>query len=392
MSSNPVNDDEEMQMRYSNKASSTDYDIARTEMNTRAPPFSMMALAAVEESKEDEGMEHSLALEQQGIGTHRTEPEPIHPGAVAVAGFDENEGNDGTVFIGDEECSTALESYNSRHPVTAHIVEENEDERRILEEQLQQREEELQRMLAERENVAVAQVILTEQEAPESDEASPHHRFSIGLCPLKNEITHACGQTIWWIVVIGMILVIFGIVLSVALPRILSTELTSVSEPTSAPPPRPIPQDLTDLLSSVSFDSGVALSTPSTPQSDALNWLADNTNLQSYSNETKVQRYVLATLYYSTNGDNWYGNVGWLNDSNECTDWWNDAEGPFCSSDGAIVELDLYNGDSGSRGGNNLNGKIPEEIGLLSNALGKYLLGIFPIQFNAFSDIVYSAS
>jgi hypothetical protein len=39
----------------------------------------------------------------------------------------------------------------------------------------------------------------------------------------------------------------------------------------------------------VSFDGGEALETSSTPQNMALNWLVENTNLDSYSDEKKIQ-------------------------------------------------------------------------------------------------------
>jgi len=48
----------------------------------------------------------------------------------------------------------------------------------------------------------------------------------------------------------------------------------------TTPAPTTVPQDpFTALLSSVSLDGGAALQTSSTPQNDALTWLAGNTNL-----------------------------------------------------------------------------------------------------------------
>jgi len=120
---------------------------------------------------------------------------------------------------------------------------------------------------------------------------------------------------------------------------------------------------LVNLLTSVSLDGGTALQSPSAPQNNALNWLAGNTNLNTYSDKKKIQRYVLATLYYSTNGGDWENNSGWLTDNDECG-WYNDAEGPFCADNSLVVELDLF--------GNNLKGVLPAELALLSNSLGRH--------------------
>jgi Leucine-rich repeat (LRR) protein len=119
----------------------------------------------------------------------------------------------------------------------------------------------------------------------------------------------------------------------------------------------------------VSPDGGTALATPLTPQNRAVNWLANNTNLDSYSDKRKIQRYTLGVLYYSTNGDSWRNNNGWLTDANECN-WSNGADGLFCDENGAIFELDLYDGS-----GNNLVGTIPIELTLLSDSVASLALG-----------------
>ena len=59
--------------------------------------------------------------------------------------------------------------------------------------------------------------------------------------------------------------------------------------------PNPQPM-LSDFLSSVSSDGGEALHTLSTPQNKALVWLANDTNLASYTDQEKIQRYALSML------------------------------------------------------------------------------------------------
>jgi hypothetical protein len=106
---------------------------------------------------------------------------------------------------------------------------------------------------------------------------------------------------------------------------------------------------LLPFLKSISPDGGVALSDMNTPQFRAATWLAGNTDLVNMSNRTKIQRYALATLYYSTGGDQWFTNYKWLTDSNE--------------DDGDLEMIFLQ--------ANNLHGQVPLELSLLSNSLGK---------------------
>jgi hypothetical protein len=42
-------------------------------------------------------------------------------------------------------------------------------------------------------------------------------------------------------------------------------------------------------------------------------------SLDTYSDAQKVQRYVMATLFFSTNGPNWIMSDGWLSNDGECT-------------------------------------------------------------------------
>lgn len=83
--------------------------------------------------------------------------------------------------------------------------------------------------------------------------------------------------------------------------------------------------------------------------------------MQQHPDWRKVQRYVLAVFYYSTNGDEWGDyNTGWLSDESECT-WSTAAFDPICNDAGVFTILAIR-----SPG---LGGTLPTElVTLLSEA------------------------
>lgn len=97
------------------------------------------------------------------------------------------------------------------------------------------------------------------------------------------------------------------------------------------------------------------------PQAKALSWLRSNKLLSTYSLSQRLQRFVLATLFYSTGGERrWIQKEGWLSDDNECS-WFTGIEtkSAVCNIDGAYRNLKL--------GNNQLRGTIPDELSLLSS-------------------------
>ena len=138
-----------------------------------------------------------------------------------------------------------------------------------------------------------------------------------------------------------------------------------VSSPSSAPNVYDTVDTVLRLLGELSLDGGFQLRSPDTPQHQAFQWLVHNfTLLESYNQTTIVQRYVLATLYYSTRGSEWTDNDGWLTAQNEC-DWYfrrNVFSIPICDDLGRLQKLEL-------NGGNGLVGTLPPELALLSNSL-----------------------
>lgn len=164
----------------------------------------------------------------------------------------------------------------------------------------------------------------------------------------------------FWIVALAIVGVLLGIFLGKA-PN-------SSNETDQSPTPSPSTLEfasLQELIESVSPNgsSTESLNDPSSPQYAALTWLEGNANLDVYPDWKKIQRYALAVLYYSTNGDDWLQNDGWLSDEDECS-WFTTAVPPLCDNEtGAILKV--------LQSENNLIGTIPHELALLSDSLRK---------------------
>ncbi|KAL7469425.1 hypothetical protein ACHAXS_011765 [Conticribra weissflogii] len=146
--------------------------------------------------------------------------------------------------------------------------------------------------------------------------------------------------------------------------------------PTSNPTPRG--EELKQVLTQYSPNSEENLSIQNSPQFYAMDWLLDDPNLASYDDDKKLQRWVLATLFYGLVGREWYTRKGWLDFDgdlmNECS--WHGIE---CNSMGFIVSIDLS--------GNGLMGNIPYEITHLHSCVylglsGNYLVGMDSSVFN----------
>jgi hypothetical protein len=172
----------------------------------------------------------------------------------------------------------------------------------------------------------------------------------------KNHCSSNTGVKIWCGIAVVLMVTTVAIILgTVLVPRIIM--MNRASDPPTSPSRQEVLQELESLLSSVSFDNGTALQMPLTPQNMALNWLANNTNLDTYSDAKKIQRFALATLFYSTNGTTWSVNDTWMSNHEDECGWYNN--GASLCTRGSIDRLNLEM--------NNLVGKIPNELALLSN-------------------------
>ena len=137
-----------------------------------------------------------------------------------------------------------------------------------------------------------------------------------------------------------------------------------------------------ELLTYIAFDNGIALRETGSAQNTAFEWLvSSNTNPQDLGSAEVIQTYALATLFYSTNGNNWERLDNWLaSDVNVCF-WYSTAGSDACAvdADGSyeLTQLSLNN--------NNLNGQLPLEIGHLASVEiislnNNNLTGVLPDQ------------
>jgi Leucine-rich repeat (LRR) protein len=92
------------------------------------------------------------------------------------------------------------------------------------------------------------------------------------------------------------------------------------------------------------------------PQARALRWLEGDVVEPTMMLWRMRQRYSLAVLFYSLNGQWWLNNSGWLTSSHECS-WYSDANP--CDLADRLVTLSMVR--------NNVSGTFPLEVGNLTD-------------------------
>mmetsp|Transcript_28035 Transcript_28035/g.78619 ORF Transcript_28035/g.78619 Transcript_28035/m.78619 type:complete len:1735 (+) Transcript_28035:155-5359(+) len=106
-----------------------------------------------------------------------------------------------------------------------------------------------------------------------------------------------------------------------------------------------------------------ALEDTTSPQYQALLFIFNRVpnNAGIFSDQRYLQRYALASLYFSTGGSQWRNDDDWLTNVTECQ-WYSSSQSiALCDGDGRLIELDLTD--------NNLRGTIPIELAMLSDSL-----------------------
>ncbi|KAL3910542.1 MAG: hypothetical protein SGILL_007654, partial [Bacillariaceae sp.] len=169
------------------------------------------------------------------------------------------------------------------------------------------------------------------------------------------------------ITVVGGVAVVVIIVVIVIL-------VTTLNSPNNNPDVSPTPAPVSDYeyLEQLFLPiSGTNITVVGTPQYQALDWLANDDaamlNIQTTSDLTLTQRYVMAIFFYSTGGPtSWVDDLRFLSIYSVCE--WPNVNGTEeaartdnevdCNEEGEITKIRIER--------NNLTGTIPHEIGVLT--------------------------
>lgn len=164
---------------------------------------------------------------------------------------------------------------------------------------------------------------------------------------------------------------------------------TPTRAPAASPTARPtIPNALeANLISLIQLSSpSTTFTDPASPQSQALAWImTDPISTEASSVKRMLQRFALATLWFSTGGAEWDDEVNWLEQTNEC-DWGKDAFAISCDGSGHLNRLDLF--------ATGLTGSLPAEIGLLTglaalNLGDNMMTGTVPAELDRLTHLAF---
>jgi hypothetical protein len=182
----------------------------------------------------------------------------------------------------------------------------------------------------------------------ENDDSTTNERNrGLDLGPL----TSSSGRSKKWILVIVVVVIVVSVVVGVVLtPVDKGKEATPVDA-----------EWLSEFIHGLPRYSLEAMVTnPNSPQAKALAWLQKDPHFNDYEDYRLYQRFALAVLYYSTNGDSWesWYRDQWLSNKNECL-WNPNYSDGICGRGSRLTNLDLlYNG---------MDGSVPAELSLLTD-------------------------
>jgi hypothetical protein len=121
-----------------------------------------------------------------------------------------------------------------------------------------------------------------------------------------------------------------------------ATEMPS-SMPSESPTMMPTSDRFIAVVDRLEPLSGDRLMEIGSPQYRAARWISEEDPIQLDINDASFeQRYAMAVLYYSLNGDGWNVINNWLSEASECD--WNYLGGPDCLNgclDGEVCGLDF---------------------------------------------------
>lgn len=150
---------------------------------------------------------------------------------------------------------------------------------------------------------------------------------------------------------IVLLIIVIVVPVTLKLTNVIGPVVVVTAPPTDAPSSMPS-QSPSAMPSSVEFTevmerllpiSGETLIDVGSPQYEAAKWIADDDPMQLDIYDSGFeQRYAMAVLYYSLDGDDWYSKEGWLSGKSECD--WEYVGGPGCLDgciDGKVCAFDF---------------------------------------------------
>lgn len=124
---------------------------------------------------------------------------------------------------------------------------------------------------------------------------------------------------------VGMILLgsvlLAGLVLLILFLVAGGTKNITETSPPGGPPSDASTAAPTSYMIDLPDYTMLALQDPGSPQSKAYSWLHQDPNWETYNQQTLLERFALATVYFSTGGENWKQNNNWLSYDVETCAW-----------------------------------------------------------------------
>jgi Leucine-rich repeat (LRR) protein len=183
-----------------------------------------------------------------------------------------------------------------------------------------------------------------------------------------------------WLAIVAAVLVAVGAAIGITL-GVANSEKAPAIEP-STNETRPIQHSTSsnstnifsadpigDLRLELPDSTLQAINDEQTPQAKAYQWATAHLPTEGNVVSRMVQRFALATLYYSTAGADWSQQDGWLDANVHECDWYYDSSAEFACYEGtdAVTRIGLSE--------NNVRGSIPPELGLLTSVESLLLSG-----------------
>ncbi|CAB9513123.1 Fibronectin leucine rich transmembrane protein 2 [Seminavis robusta] len=199
------------------------------------------------------------------------------------------------------------------------------------------------------------------------------------------------GLLIGGLAVLALLTFVLSFVLSDG-PATNTTSLPPVTQNTSFPSQAPSFSREVYMLNLLPEVSVSKMNKVGSPQEEAFNWMTEDPNFWAYSDARRLQRFALATFFYSTHGASWTNNTNWMSYGHHECQWFSrdvrvlpDPRSPARMLYEGLANVTSFpcdsiastNQDSGYSEDqeyihlwfyqNSLRGKMPDEVHLLTS-------------------------